>query len=143
MLELLQAQPGDKVLDVGSGSGWQSALLAYLVGETGKVVGVERIAELKNFSVDNLVNYPELAERIVLTIGDGSIGYAAEAPYDRIVAAAAGDEVPGEWKDQLKIGGTLVAPIGQSIVVVHKVTPEKFETSSYFGFSFVPLIKGE
>lgn len=142
MLELLQAQPGDKVLDVGAGSGWQSALLSFIVGETGKVVGMERIAELKNSAVDNLMQCPELDQRITMLIGDGSVGYAPEAPYDRIVAAAVSEEsVPVEWKDQLKIGGTIVAPVGQSIVFMRKITPEKFEMKSYFGFSFVPLIK--
>jgi protein-L-isoaspartate(D-aspartate) O-methyltransferase len=141
MLELLQAQPGDKILDIGAGSGWQSALLSYIVGETGKVVGMERIAELRNSAVDNLMNLPELDSRVAMMIGDGSVGYAPEAPYDRIIAAAMSEEIPTEWKDQLKIGGTLVAPVGQSIVVMRKVTPEKFETNSYLGFSFVPLIK--
>ncbi len=141
MLELLQVQPGEKVLDIGAGSGWQSALLSFLVEDTGKVVGIERIAELKEFADGNLTHYPDLSKRIDLVVGDGSLGFAPEAPYDRIIAAAAGEAVPNDWKDQLKIGGTLVAPIGQSIVVVHKTTSEKFETKNYFGFSFVPLIK--
>ncbi len=141
MLELLQVQVGDKVLDVGAGSGWQSVLLSHLVGESGTVVAVERIAELKDFAERNLGNYPDFAKRIRLIVGDASVGYAAEAPYDRIVAAAASGVIPDEWKDQLKIGGTLVAPVGQSIVVVHKITPDKFDTSNFFGFSFVPLVR--
>ncbi|PJC65501.1 MAG: protein-L-isoaspartate O-methyltransferase [Candidatus Colwellbacteria bacterium CG_4_9_14_0_2_um_filter_50_12] len=141
ILELLQPQPGSKILDVGAGSGWQSALLAHLVGETGKVVAVERIPELKAFAESNLKNFPELASHINFILGDGSQGYEPEAPYNRIIAAAAGDAIPEAWKNQLKTGGTIVAPVGQSIVVVHKLTPEKFERREYFGFSFVPLIK--
>jgi protein-L-isoaspartate(D-aspartate) O-methyltransferase len=142
MLELLQPQPGNKVLDIGAGSGWQSALLAYIVGEAGKIVAVERIPELKTFAESNLKSFPELAGRINLVLGDGSQGYEPESPYDKIIAAAAGDAIPEAWEKQLKTGGTIVAPVGQSIVVVHKLTPEKFETREYFGFSFVPLVKG-
>ncbi|MCL4405272.1 MAG: protein-L-isoaspartate(D-aspartate) O-methyltransferase [Patescibacteria group bacterium] len=141
MLEAIQVQPGDKVLDIGAGSGWQSTLLAYLVGETGKVIGVERIPELCKFAENNIANYPDLAKRVAIITGDAGLGYPAEAPYDRIIAAAAAEAVPVDWQNQLKIGGTLVAPIGQSIVVMHKVTQDKFETSTFMGFSFVPLIR--
>jgi protein-L-isoaspartate(D-aspartate) O-methyltransferase len=141
MLELLQPQPGDKILDVGAGSGWQSALLAHLVGEAGKVTAIELLPELKNFADLNLKNYPELTPRINMVSGDGANGYSAEAPYNRIIAAAAGDAIPEEWKTELKTGGVIVAPVDSSIVVIHKITPDKFETREYFGFSFVPLVK--
>lgn len=143
MLELLQPQPGSKILDIGAGSGWQSALLANLVGETGNIIAVERIAELKTIAEENIKKLPELSNRISLVLADGSQGYEPEAPYNRIIAAAAGDEIPEEWKSQLKTGGTIVAPVGQSIVVINKLTPEKFERREYFGFSFVPLVKDD
>ena len=141
MLELLQPQPGSTILDIGAGSGWQSALIANLVGETGKVVAIERIPELKTLAENNLKNLPDLNGRINFVLGDGSLGYEPEAPYNRIIAAAAGDEIPESWKAQLKTGGTIVAPVGQSIVVIHKLTPDTFDRHEYLGFSFVPLIK--
>ncbi len=141
MLELLQIQPGNKILDIGAGSGWQTALLAHAVGEEGKVIAVERILELKTIADENLANFPEFKDRIGVIVADGSLGYESEAPYNRIIAAAAGDAIPEAWKNQLKTGGIIVAPVGQSIVVMVKIAPDKFETREYFGFSFVPLIK--
>ena len=141
MLELLKPSPGEKILDVGAGSGWQTALLAHCVGETGTIIGIERIKELQDVAIKNIARYPELEKRIKIVLSDGSKGYEPEAPYDKIIAAAAGSEIPSEWKIQIKTGGVIVAPVKQSIVVIHKITPEHFDIKEYFGFNFVPLVK--
>ncbi|MBI2592897.1 MAG: protein-L-isoaspartate O-methyltransferase [Candidatus Colwellbacteria bacterium] len=142
MLELLQPQVGEKILDVGSGSGWQTALLAYVVGDKGKIIAIERIPELRVTAEKNISKYNFVEKGVAeVVLGDGSRGYADGAPYDKIVAAAAGGEIPYEWKKQLKVGGRIVAPVRQSIMVVDKTGTDSFETEEHLGFSFVPLIK--
>ena len=140
MLEHLLPQPGEKILDVGTGSGWQLALLAHVVGERGKVIGIERIEKLKKTAGENINKYKELKGRAAIFLNDGSKGYEEGAPYDKIIAAAAADEIPPAWKEQLKTGGIIVAPVGASVVVMQKKGAEEFETREYYGFSFVPLI---
>lgn len=139
MLELLEPKAGEKILDVGSGSGWTSALLAEIVGERGKVIAIELIPELKEFGEKNALKYKRNTEFIC---ADGSNGYEKEAPYDKILASATlAAELPQTWKDQLKVGGRIVTPIGNSIWLLIKKTSTGFEGYEYPGFIFVPLIK--
>jgi len=141
MLELLEPKPDEKILDVGAGSGWVSALLAQIVGEKGKVIAFERIPELCEFGRKNIAKYNFIEKGIVeFFCGDASKGYSKEAPYDRIIAGAAAEEVPPAWKEELKIGGRLVMPVGHNIVVLDKIGPAEFDKKEFFGFSFVPLI---
>jgi len=141
MIELLDPQPGDKILDVGSGSGWTSALLAEIVGEKGKVIAIDIIPELVEFGKKNVSKYNFLEKGIVEFIcADGSKGYQKEAPYDKILASASARELPKPWKEQLKIGGRIVTPIGSSIWLFIKKTERDFEEFEYPGFAFVPLI---
>lgn len=142
MLDLLNPQPGEKILDIGAGSGWQTALLANLVGESGKVIAIERILPLKAFAEDNLKKLGLLESgRVKIIWKNAAHGFKEEAPYDKIIAAASADAVPKEWQDQLKIGGRIVAPLEGSIVVIDKKAEKEYATKEYFGFRFVPLVQ--
>ncbi len=77
-----------------------------------------------------------------MVLGDGSRGYEPEAPFDKIIAAASGDEIPKEWKEQVRVGGRIVAPVGNSIFSLKKTSSDTFDTGEHVGFNFVPLIKG-
>ncbi len=147
MLELLQAKKGDKVLDVGSGSGWTAALLAEIIGEKGKVYGLERIEELKEFAEKNIKKYNFISKGIAqIFCSDGYKGLPKFAPFDKIIVAAAAEKIPKELLKQLKVGGRMVLPVGrqyesQDIVVIDKVGENKFKEKRFPGFVFVPLIK--
>ena len=141
MLELLEIQGGEKILDIGVGSGWLTSLIAEIVGNGGKVFGIERIEELKNMAEKNISKYGFLENRIIqIKTGDGAIGWKEEMPFDKIISSASGSMIFKTWKNQLKIGGKIVAPVKNSIIVLDKIGPEKFNKREYFGFTFVPLI---
>jgi len=141
MLELLEPRQGEKILEVGTGSGWKTGLLAQLVGEQGKVYSIERVSELQSIAKQNLTKYGVEEKGVVTLIaGDGFYGYSANAPYDKIIAAASAKEIPAAWKEQIKIGGRIVAPVEDRIEVLDKIGPNQFETKLFFGFQFVPLV---
>ena len=139
MLQLLKVIPGQRVLEIGTGSGYNAALLAELTGE---VVTVERHLELVKIANDNLKKTGY--EGVIVVKGDGKKGYAAHAPYDRIIVTAAAQKIPQKLKDQLSVGGLLVAPIGATfgceMLSVKKISSENFQTSDHGLFSFVPLV---
>lgn len=147
MLELLQPKKGEKILDVGSGSGWTGGLLAQIVGAEGKVYGVERIRELKEFAEGNLAKYNFIKKGIgQIFCSDGTKGLPNFSPFDKIVVAAAAEEIPEALLKQLRVGGRLVIPVGkqfesQDMVVVDKVGEDKFKKKIFPGFIFVPLVK--
>lgn len=141
MVELLEPKAGEKILDVGSGSGWTSALLSEIVGKEGKVVAIEVVPELKEFGEKNVSKYNYIKKGTAEFIcADGSKGYEKEAPFDKILASASAEKLPQVWKEQLKIGGKIVAPIGNSIWLFVKKSPDDFEEFEHLGFVFVPLI---
>ena len=141
IIEELQPQKGEKILDVGSGSGWTTALLAEIVGEQGKVIAMEIVPPLVEFGKKNVEKYNFIKKGIVeFILGDGSKGYEKEAPYDKILASASAIKIPQAWKEQIKIGGKIVAPVANSIMVLTKTVEQKFEEKEYPGFLFVPLI---
>ncbi len=144
MIELLQPRIGDKIFEVGFGSGWQTALLAEIIGESGKVFAVERIRGLFEFGTKNISTYNFIKKGIVRTIlDDAMMGLKKYAPFDKIIAAAAGDKVPEAWFKELKIGGRLVIPIKESIWLYIKKSEKEFEKQEFPGFVFVPLVSGE
>ncbi len=141
MIELLEPKPGEKILDVGSGSGWTTALLAEIAGSKGKVIAIDIIPELVEFGKKNVEKYNFIKKGIVEFIwADGSEGYQKEAPYDKILASASAQILPQAWREQLKIGGRIVTPIGSSIWLIRKKSEKEFEEIEYPGFVFVPLI---
>ena len=141
MLELLDPQPGEKILDIGAGSGWTSALLSEIVSEKGKVIAIEIIPELVEFGRKNISKYNFIEKGIAEFIcADGSQGYEKEAPFDKILCSAEAPKVPPAWKDQLKIRGRIVTPIGSSIWLFVKKSSNRFEKKEYPGFVFVPLV---
>ncbi|GAI12573.1 unnamed protein product, partial [marine sediment metagenome] len=143
MLEQLQPESGDNILDIGSGSGWTTALLAQMVGPKGKITAIEIVPELKEFGEKNVAKYNFIEKGLVESIcADGSKGYKKEAPFDKILASAAVQgKIPQAWKEQIKIGGRIVTPIGSSIWVLIKKSKKEFEEIEYPGFAFVPLIQ--
>ena len=141
MLEQLDLKEGDKILDVGSGSGWTTALLAEIIGSKGKVIAIEVIPELMEFGKKNVEKYNFIEKGVVeFVCADGSKGYKKAAPFDKILASAAAPELSPTWKEQLKIRGRIVTPIGSSIWLFIKKTEKEFEEIEYPGFAFVPLI---
>ncbi len=140
MLEALEVKKGNKILEIGTGSGWNAALLSELTRE-GEVYSVEIIPELVEFARDNLKDY----KNVKVILGDGSKGYSKEAPYDRIIVTAGAPEIPKELLKQLKDNGVLVAPVGpiygQSMLKVRKIGKE-IKVENLGDFVFVKL-RGE
>jgi len=138
MLEHAAIQPADVVLEVGTGSGYQTALLAELAAE---VFSVERFASLAE-SAQRLLAHLNYANVIIAT-GDGSLRLPSAAPFDVIVVAAAAPEVPAPLIEQLREGGRLVVPVGggesQELMLVRKVSG-RAQTQKLYGCKFVPLI---
>lgn len=141
MLELLQPRPGEKILDVGSGSCWQTALLAKIVGLKGRVVAIERLPEVYAMGKSNLEKYGFANTELIL--GDGTVAVRPEGHFDKIIAAASGNDIPQAFESQLKIGGVMVLPIRESIFSVKKTSATQFDRTEYPGFVFVPLIKDQ
>lgn len=139
MLELLASKKGDKIMDVGAGSGWQTALLAEVVGKKGKVYAIEVIPELCQQAQKNLAKYN--FENIEFLCQNARRGLPRGAPFDGIIAGASGEDIPPAWKKQLKVGGRIVAPVGTSVFLYLKKSSKKFERKEYHGFFFVPLVK--
>jgi len=141
MLELLQPHRGQRIMDVGAGSCWQTALLAHIVGMDGKVFAVERLGPLLRWGKMNFEKYGFTNAEFFCR--DGTKGLPERAPFDAIIAAAAGERMIKTWEAQTNIGGRIVAPIGHSVWLYVKKSEIEFEKQEHYGFEFVPLIEGE
>lgn len=137
MLEMLSPKKGQKILDIGSGSAWTTALLSHIVGDKGSVTGVERVDSLVEFGSDNLKKYSFKNAKIIQARDE--LGVVGEK-FDRILVSAAADELPLELTKQLKVGGKLVIPVKSSIYELTKKEDGKLESIEHYGFRFVPLI---
>jgi protein-L-isoaspartate(D-aspartate) O-methyltransferase len=138
--ELLEVSPLMKVLEIGTGSGYQAAVLCELGA---KVFTIERQKELYQKAQGFL---PEIGYHPACFFGDGCKGLPAFAPFDKILVTAGAPVVPDELRQQLKIGGRLVIPVGnekrQDMLLIVRISEEEFKTEKHGGFVFVPLLSG-
>lgn len=139
MLGWLDAQPGDPVLDVGSGSGWTTALLAKIVGRKGFVHAVEYVPQLITMGRDNCAKYH--LQNVAFYQAGEQYGLPAHAPYDRILVSASAFSVPPDLIAQLKHGGRMVIPVGDTIYVIDKQPDGTLTYREHPGYLFVPLMK--
>lgn len=138
MLRLLDVRPGQRVLDLGSGSGWTTALLGDLVGPQGAVLGIERVPDLVSASRGALARL-DLPWARVRPAEPGVLGAPGEAPFDRVLVSADAPEVPREVVDQLVDGGVLVVPVaGEMLRVVRREEGERI--TRHGRYRFVPLL---
>ena len=137
MLEMLEPKDGQKILDIGSGSGWTTALLSFIVGDSGSVLGIERITELVRFGNSNLKKY-QFKNTTIIQARE-KLGIVGEK-FDRILVSASAKEFPIELTRQLKVGGKLVIPVGNTIYEVTKKENDELDSIEHYGFTFVPLI---
>jgi protein-L-isoaspartate(D-aspartate) O-methyltransferase len=140
MLELLDPQPGDRVLDVGAGSGWTTALLAWLVGPTGRVVGVERIPQVLDFGRANLEAAGPSAHVEMHLAEPGVLGWPAGSPYDRVLVSADAETLPHSLVEQLAPAGVLVTPVGGEMLRVTKRPGADLSIERHGRYVFVPLV---
>ncbi|MGB3829557.1 MAG: methyltransferase domain-containing protein [Ornithinimicrobium sp.] len=137
MLRLLAVEPGQHVLDLGTGSGWTAALLAELVGRTGSVVGVERVPELVERAREAVADLPHVDIRPARDV----LGAPESAPFARILVSAEAMTLPEELVDQLAPGGVMVIPVNGRMLRVHvPAEAVSVSVSEHGRYRFVPLI---
>ena len=144
MFELLDPGRDQNVLDIGSGSGWTTAMLCYIVGRAGQVTALERIKELMELGKRNVAKYNYLKDEengiAEFHLGNGKEGFEKNAPYDRILVSASAIIIPEDLKKQLKIGGKMVITIKSNLVYLEKKGENEFAEEHFPGFAFVPLV---
>jgi len=139
MLELLEPRIGERILDVGSGSAWTTALLAHIVTPRGHVWGIELVPELVEFGQHNIARYANT--HVEIQQAKDELGLSEHAPFDKILVSAGDANLPKQLVDQLKIGGSMVIPIESAVWKVVRTGETETETEKYEGFAFVPLIR--
>jgi protein-L-isoaspartate(D-aspartate) O-methyltransferase len=140
MIQMLYLKPEDRVLEIGTGSGYAAAILSRIASE---VHTVERVESLVQYAQQNLaaVGY----KNVHVHLGDGTLGWPEYAPYDAIIVAAGGPQIPQALKDQLAVGGRLVMPVGseqraQRLVRLTRLDEDEYEQETLSHVRFVPLI---
>ncbi len=136
--QLLQIKPGDKVLEIGTGSGYQTCILL----ETGaKVFTIERQKELYD---KTKVLLPKVGYSPKMFYGDGYVGLEGFAPFDKIIVTAGAPFIPEPLKQQLKVGGRMVIPVGegstQEMFLIEKISDTEFRQTEHGAFKFVPML---
>ena len=139
--QLLEVKKDDKILEVGTGSGYQAAVLLEMGA---KVFTIERHKTLFLKAQSFL---PRIGYHPACFFGDGYLGLPNFAPFDKIIVTAGAPNVPEELKKQLKVGGRMVIPVGrdnqQEMIVIMKISKEEYKTEKHGSFVFVPLLKGK
>jgi len=141
--EILDLREGMKVLEIGSGCGYNAAVIAEIIGKDGHLYTIERIRSLYEMARRKL---RELGyDNVTVIHGDGSQGWPEEAPYDRIYVTAAAPYVPEPLMEQLEVGGKLLIPVGsdkfyQELVLIERISDEDYRSENLGGVAFVPLI---
>ena len=140
MLELLEVESGHRVLDVGSGSGWTTALLAQLVGPSGTVLGVELVPELAEWGAENL-GRQETPWASIRRAEPDVLGNPSEAPFDRVLVSATARTLPDELVGQLTDDGVMVVPVGATMTRVRRTGPDRADVdiTTHGLYTFVPL----
>ncbi len=143
-MSALKLKAGDKVLEIGAGSGILLAYMKEVVGSKGKVYGVEIIKETYEFARKNLQK-AGYGRKVKLVLGDGSKGLPKYTPYDKIVSGASAPKIPKPWIDQLNPGGIIVTPVGptygsQDLIYLEKTKKGKIIRKNLGGVIFVPLV---
>lgn len=141
LLDLLQVKEGQNIFEVGTGSGWNAALLSHLVGSSGKVVTMEIIPELANKAKEVIDRHK--IKNILIIEGDAGLGYQAEGPYDRITFTAAAPKLPNFVAEQLKMHGRVLfvkeGRYGSDEIQILEKTPEGFKCLQKLPCHFVPM----
>jgi protein-L-isoaspartate(D-aspartate) O-methyltransferase len=140
MLQLLEVAEGHRVLDVGSGSGWTTALLARLAGSSGSVLGVELEPDLAAWGAENL-GRQDTPWASIRAADPDVLGAPAEAPFDRVLVSAAARHLPNELVEQLTDDGVMVVPVGATMTRVRRTGPDPgdVDITTHGSYSFVPL----
>ncbi len=141
MCELLDPPEGGRLLEVGGGMGYHAAVLAELAGSSGKVITVERLKRLATSATRSLAEAGYANVEVV--VGDGTLGYPEEAPFDGISIACSAPSVPPPLYEQLKVRGKMVIPMGstsQTLYLIVRASESKFEQEAWGGVIFVPLV---
>ena len=142
--EELELEEGMKVLEIGTGFGYNAAVISEVMNRKSQVYSIERLESLFEIATENLKR-TGYDENINLIIGDGTLGYEKGALYDRIYGTAAAPHIPKPLKKQLKVGGKLLIPVGktldfQSLISITRVSNDEFKQTSLGGVAFVPMI---
>lgn len=138
--QLMQLKPGEKVLEIGTGSGYQAAILCEMEAEVYTIERYHNLYQKAKQTLNELGFYPNLF------FGDGYEGLPEYAPYDKILITAAPENVPQKLLQQLRVGGWMVAPVGgrngQKMTVIKRVGKDEFQESEHGDFIFVPMQEG-
>jgi len=142
MLKELMIKEGMKVLEIGTGSGWQTALLSFLVGEKGKVYSIEKISQLAKKAEERMQLFR--IKNVEIKVGDGTLGLKEKSPFDRIIVSASAPEIPKPLLEQLANEGRMLIPIGtgywQELMLIEKDKNGKISIHPILPVMFVPLV---